>query len=87
MMNYWNMGGFGGRGYYDNWMSGGVGIMLFFVIVWSLFWKGWALWKSARSGNKAWFVILLILNTLGILEIIYIFLVAKEEPKKSSKKK
>ncbi|MFA5888896.1 MAG: DUF5652 family protein [Candidatus Paceibacterota bacterium] len=48
------------------------------LIVWSLAWKGWALWKAARLSSKWWFIILLVVNTLGILEIIYIYFVAKK---------
>jgi len=48
-------------------------ILLALAIVWSLIWKAIALWKAARNNQPAWFVVLLILNTLGILEIIYIF--------------
>ena len=47
------------------------------VLAWLVVWKGLALWYAARRGQKAWYVILLIVNTLGILEIIYIFAVAK----------
>ncbi|WKZ26269.1 MAG: DUF5652 family protein [Candidatus Paceibacterota bacterium] len=46
------------------------------ILVWSLLWKGIALWKAARLSHKRWFVIILIVNTLGILDIIYIFFVA-----------
>ncbi len=48
------------------------------VMIWSSIWKAIALWKAARRGETAWYVILLLLNTLGILEIIYIFAVAKD---------
>lgn len=48
------------------------------LIGWTLFWKGIALWKSARRSEKIWFAALLILNTLGILEIIYIFIIARD---------
>ncbi|MFH1769038.1 MAG: DUF5652 family protein [Parcubacteria group bacterium] len=47
------------------------------ILAWTLIWKGLALWKSARDGNKLWFVLLLILSTLGILEILYIFVFSK----------
>jgi hypothetical protein len=47
------------------------------LLLWSVFWKGLALWHSGRRGQPWWFVILLILNTAGILEIIYLFAVAK----------
>ena len=42
-------------------------------VLWSLFWKGLALWHAAKRDEKKWFVVLLILNTFGILEIIYLF--------------
>ena len=48
-------------------------------VVWSLVWKGWSLWLAARRGEKLWFLALLLINSLGILEIIYIFLVAKQK--------
>jgi len=56
--------------------------ILLALAVWSIPWKGWALWKSARNGDKPWFVVLLILNTIGILEIFYIFIFSKRSQKK-----
>lgn len=53
-------------------------IILAILLVWSIIWKGIALWKSARLSQKWWFVILLIVNTFGILEIVYILFVAKK---------
>lgn len=47
--------------------------ILILAVVWIIPWKGVALWKAARNRSVAWFVILLIVNTLGILDIIYIF--------------
>ncbi len=44
---------------------------------WILPWKGVALWRSAKLNKKAWFISLLIINTLGILEILYIFVFSK----------
>jgi len=66
-------------------------ILLPILMIWSIIWKGWALWTSARQGSKVWFVILLIFNTIGILEILYIFWFSKikkengELPKDDSK--
>jgi len=54
-------------------LSPGVKILIAALIIWSLIWKGIALWKAARNSHTAWFVIMLIVNTLGILEIIYIY--------------
>ena len=62
----------------DNTLFGlGFWAFLGLVAVWSLFWKGWALWRSARLGSKKWFVAMLILNTVGILEILYIYVFSK----------
>lgn len=55
----------------------GVLPFMFLLVLWSVFWKGLALWHSARRGQYWWFVILLVINTAGILEIIYLFAVAK----------
>lgn len=45
---------------------------------WTLAWKGVALWKSAERDQKYWFIAILILNTIGILDIIYIYFVARK---------
>lgn len=58
----------------------GVKLFMAAALIWTLAWKGVALWKAARNGSKPWFVVLLLLNTLGILEIIYIFGFSKPKP-------
>lgn len=45
---------------------------LILVVVWTIAIKGYALWHAARNGQKEWFVALLVLNTLGILEVVYL---------------
>jgi hypothetical protein len=55
----------------------GVPLFLGVLIIWSAVWKGLALWHSARQRQPWWFVILMFVNTLGILDIIYLFGVAK----------
>ena len=41
--------------------------------IWVIFWKGYGLWKAANKRHLVWFIIMLILNTLGIVEILYIY--------------
>ncbi len=53
------------------------GLVMVLLVFWSLFWKGWALWKAAKNDSKGWFVALLLLNTAGILEILYIYVFGK----------
>lgn len=45
--------------------------------VWSVPWKGYALWKAAGLKQKWWFIVLLLVNTIGVLEILYIFVFSK----------
>lgn len=52
---------------------------LLLILVWVLPWKGVALWKAARNEHKWWFIALLVLNTMAILEIIYIFFFSKKK--------
>ena len=51
--------------------------VLLAILIWTLPWKGIALWKAAKNDHKKWFVVLLVFNTLALLEIIYIFYFAK----------
>ena len=51
------------------------------AVVWSLVWKGIALWYAGRSAHLGWFIILFIVNTLGVLEIIYIFAFRRVVPR------
>lgn len=55
----------------DNW------ILILAISVWTVPWKGVALWKAAKRGDRVWFIILLVVNTLAVLEILYIFLIAR----------
>lgn len=55
-------------------------------LLWTLPWKGVALWKAARNLDKVWFVVLLLVNTLGVLEILYIYIFSRRrgEPSPAS---
>ena len=61
-------------------------VILSIVSIWALIWKGFALWKSAKKNSKYWFIALLIINTLGILEILYIYVFSKMKPRKRKEK-
>ena len=64
--------------------------LIVLVLVWTFVWKGIALWNSARKNNLVWFIAILIINTMGILEILYIFLFSKislSEKKQTRKRK
>jgi hypothetical protein len=49
------------------------------LMVWTLVWKGLALWKAAKTGRNDWYILLLVVNTLGILEIIYLLFFSRQK--------
>lgn len=54
------------------------------ITAWDLFWRGLALWKSARKEQKYWFIALLIVNSVGLLPIIYLLWEGRKQPKRVS---
>ncbi len=50
----------------------GIGLLL----LWSLGWKGASLWRAAREGSKPWFLALLLVNSAGLLDALYLFRVS-----------
>lgn len=55
----------------DNWW------VMILLAAWILPWKGVALWQASKRNEKVWFIVLLVVNTVAILEIIYLFFVVK----------
>lgn len=47
-------------------------LLLIPLIIWEAVWKGIGLWKSARNNQMNWFIAIMVLNTLGILPIVYL---------------
>lgn len=54
-------------------------VLFFAILAWTLYWKGMALWKAARTGSQKWFIAMLILNTVGILEILYLYVFSRKK--------
>lgn len=48
-------------------------LFILLMVFWILPLKGYALWTAVKNNDKGWFIALVILNTVGILELIYIF--------------
>ncbi|MCX6705313.1 MAG: DUF5652 family protein [Candidatus Woesebacteria bacterium] len=67
-------------------LAGWLSVLLIPIAIWSVFWMGWALWRAAKADSKVWFIILLLVHTMGILDIIYIFLISKKSWKKAKRK-
>ncbi|QNE47156.1 hypothetical protein F1C58_09765 [Glaciihabitans sp. INWT7] len=47
------------------------------LAAWTLAWKGASLWHAAKDDSKPWFVALLLSNTAGLLDALYIFRVSR----------
>lgn len=60
-------------------MSGGWSFGFLLILIWTLFWKGCALWIASKNNQKGWFLALLVINSVGILEILYLFVIAKKK--------
>lgn len=48
------------------------------LAIWEGVWKLIALWRAARNSHLIWFIIIVLVNTVGILPIIYILLNKKK---------
>ena len=47
-------------------------LTVLFISLWTLVWKGVALYHAGKNRQKVWFVVLLLLNDLGILSMVYL---------------
>ncbi|MEK7504918.1 MAG: DUF5652 family protein [Patescibacteria group bacterium] len=74
IQNFGSWFSLGGMGMSGGWFSP----FFLIVLVWALYWKGRALWRAARKGEKNWFIALLVINTVGILEILYLYVFNKK---------
>lgn len=56
--------------------------LLSILFVWELVWKLIALWKAGRNNQLAWFIVIALVNTVGILPIIYLIIQKKKSDTK-----
>ena len=47
--------------------------VLIVLYIWSLAAKGLALWRTSNLKQRNWFIAILVLNTVGIVELVYLF--------------
>jgi hypothetical protein len=57
------------------------------VLVWTIAWKAVAAWRAARKGHLIWFIVFFVVNTIGILPIIYLAWFQDVDYKRKLKKK
>lgn len=49
-------------------------ILVYAMLAWELAWKGLALWKAANRKETYWFAAILVINSVGLLPILYLFI-------------
>jgi len=54
----------------------------YLLLIWDLAWRGIALWKAGRNNHLTWFVFLFVVNSIGILPIIYLIIHRKKKSKR-----
>jgi hypothetical protein len=59
--------------------------LIIVLVIWELIWKGIGLWRAGRNNQVAWFVCILVFNTLGLLPILYLAFFQKETPVRAKK--
>lgn len=52
------------------------------LVLWSSTWKGLGLWRAAMRKDKLFFITIFILNTVGIIPILYLIFTNKRKHKK-----
>lgn len=63
-----------------------VGTIIILLFIWDLYWRGIALWKAARNKDVRWFIALLIINSVGILPLLYLYVFGQSKKLQSKKK-
>ena len=44
-------------------------ILIILLVLWDLYWKAHALWMAAQNNDKKFFIALLVINSVGIIDI------------------
>jgi hypothetical protein len=52
--------------------------IIFILLIVSII-KGFALWKAVEKNSKIWFWVLIFVNTMGILELLYLFVFSRRK--------
>jgi len=69
-------------------LSPGLISLLFLIIIWDAVWKLCGLWKAGRNNQLWWFVFIAIVNSAGILPILYLaFFQGKNAERKGKRRR
>ena len=71
---------------FPGWFMPLIGLLIVLALV-DVALKGWGMWRAARMEKNVWFIALLIVNSLGILPVIFLLLTNEEYNQKMGLKK
>ncbi len=49
-------------------------VLLVVLVLWDSVWKLLAMWKAAQKKEVVWFILLAVINTVGLLPIAYLII-------------
>jgi NADH:ubiquinone oxidoreductase subunit 3 (subunit A) len=55
--------------------------VIIILVIWDIIWKLVAMWYASRNNHLAWYIVLAIINSVGILPILYLFVIRKSVKK------
>tara|TARA_Y100000034_G_scaffold135595_1_gene208187 strand:- start:997 stop:1227 length:231 start_codon:yes stop_codon:yes gene_type:complete len=64
----------------------GLNTLFLVAMIWDLIWRCFGVWKSTKNNQPIWSILFVLLQTMGILPILYIFIFSKMKKKTSAKK-
>jgi hypothetical protein len=67
----------------DSFLHPQIWLFLIPLILWDLFWRGLGLWHASQKEQKFWFVALLLVNSLGLLPLLYLSFFQKSSSNRS----
>jgi len=60
---------------------GGWWTMLVLLVLADVILRGMGMWRAARKGQQGWFVAMLVMNSVGILPVVYMLFFEKKGKK------
>lgn len=60
---------------------GGWWTMLVLLVLADVILRGMGMWRAARKGRQWWFVAMLVINSVGILPVVYMLFFEKKGKK------
>lgn len=64
----------------------GGALLVLILAMWGIVWKLLALYRAGANRSKGWFIVLGLVNTLGVLEILYLLIFSRSRTRMINEK-